>query len=295
MSRAANSVLLSRGAGLLCLFKPRFTKILACTIFCLLEVSFGFAAIEQTSTAFRDTPPAKRGLVVESVAKKLDAGVAGVRPGDVLLGWKGKKTSGEFGSPFDLPYVWYEQASLGPVTLVGARNGRKRTWLLGGDTWGISTRPNFTAALCSVYPKAQDLAVAGKLLEAVNLFRAAAGADRDSSFPWLTAWFLSHAGQTLARAKSWPLVDEAYRQAIQESRDLPPEVRADILRQWADQFASRGDLVNVKKYRQQALLEWQKLGPETVAAADTLLSISEIELRQGDFDSAAADLRQSMT
>ncbi len=256
---------------MLCLFNSRVLKTFPCTILSLLIIPLLLlAAIAQTSTSVNDTS-LKRGLVVESVAKNLDAETAGVKPGDVLLGWKSRVARGNFESPFDLPYVWYEQASRGPVTLEGTRNGRRETWLLGGNTWGISARPNFTATLCSVYQKAQELAAAGKLVEAVNLLRSEVRADRGRNSPWLNAWFLSHAGQVLARAKSWPLVDEAYRQAVQESRDLKPEVRAEIFRQWADQFAFRDDLQNAKKYRQEALLEWQKLGNETVSVADTLL------------------------
>jgi CHAT domain-containing protein len=295
MSRADKSGVLSPGAGLLCLLKRCVLRTLSCTIFSLLLLSLpALAAMAQTSTASNGIPSLKRGLVVEGAAKKLDAEVAGVKPGDVLLGWKSKRGSGNFESPFDLPYVWYEQASLGPVTLVGTRNGRKRIWLLGGDRWGISARPNFPAALFSVYTKAEGMASAGELLEAINLFHAAAVPDDGSNFPWLTAWFLSHAGQVLARAKSWPLVDDAYGRAVQASRPLTPQVRAEIFRQWADQFAARDDLENARKYRQEALLEWQKLGNETVPVADTLVSISEIELRQGDFDGASTALTQSM-
>lgn len=298
MKRADHSALCSHGAGLLCLanYRSCSLKTLLCTILSLFILPLRpLTAVAQTSFSVSGVGPLDRGLVVESVAKRMDAEIAGVKPGDILLGWKSRVASGNFESPFDLHYVWYEQASRGPVTLEGTRNGRRRIWLLGGDTWGISARPNFRTALCSVYEKTQELASAGKLVDAVNLFRAGATADVQDNFPWLTAWFLSHAGQMLSRTKAWPLVDEAYLQAIQESRDLQPQARAEIFRQWADQFASRDDLANAKKYRQDALLEWQKLGPETVAVADTLLSISEIELRQGDFDGAAAGLQQAMT
>jgi CHAT domain-containing protein/Tfp pilus assembly protein PilF len=283
----------SHRAGPLCFCAPhlliRPTTILAALILPLLS----FAAIAQTSRTLHTPPSLNRGLVVESVADGLEAETAGLKSGDVLLGWKTRLGSGRLESPFDMPSLWYEQASRVRVTLEGTRNGRKKAWVLGGDSWGISVRPNFTAPLFSVYQRAQALTLAGKLSEAHNFFRAAANTEQ-RSVSWLSVWFLSHQGELLGGQKAWPLVDGAYRHAVEESGDLRPEVRAEIFRQWSDQFASRDDFENAKKYRQEALHEWLKLGRETVAVADTLLSISEIQLRQRDYDGAAADLSQSM-
>ena len=295
MRRVDKSSCYLRGAGLLCFFNS-FRRTLSCTVFCLvIFIVQPFFAVAQTAIFVEQTSSVKRGLVVESVAKGLDAETAGVKPGDILVGWKGKVGSGNFESPFDLPYIWYEQASRGPVTIEGIRNHRRRAWLLGGNTWGISTRPNFSGNLRSVYERAQALAAADNLDEAVNLFRTAATTGPSGNPPWLPAWFLSRAGQALSRAKAWSLADKAYGDAVKESQALGPEIRAEIFRQWADRFASRDDLTDAKRLRRDALHEWEMLGSDTVAVADTLLSIAEIELREGNFEEAAASLQRSMT
>ena len=292
MEGVAQRGFLSHGAGFPGFYVCHLAmKTLACTILSLF-LSLPKASAAGSTSILPNSVALQRGVVVESVAKGLEADVAGVETGDVLLGWKTRKSRGSLGSPFDMPRLWYEEASQRPITLEGTRGGQRKAWLLGGDSWGISARPNYPEPLFSIYRQAHDLAVTGKLVEALNLFRAATIMEHRNA-PWLTACFLASVGQTLATKKAWPLVDKAYEQAIYESSDLKPEVRAEIFRQWSDQFASRDDFEDATKYRQEALHEWLKLGRETVAVADTLLSISEVELRQGNFDGAEADLNRS--
>jgi len=90
-------------------------------------------------------------LVVEEVTKNSQAERAGVRSGDILLSWKRAGVQEEFGSPFDLATVFFEQASKGPIVISGIRAREQRKWRLSADTWGVSVRPNFSEPLLSMY------------------------------------------------------------------------------------------------------------------------------------------------
>src|SRR5579864_5843466 len=57
------------------------------------------------------------GIIVESVDKNSEAEKAGIQRGDILLDWTRGDRKGPIASPFDLPYLRFEQASRGPVKI----------------------------------------------------------------------------------------------------------------------------------------------------------------------------------
>src|SRR5260370_1096054 len=137
MKRAVGNGLPSGRRGLSFAFSSRLPSCPLRT-FTRLIVSFsGFLqlsllAFGQTSNVvIAPAFPMENGLVVERVAKNMQAEAAGLRPGDILLNGKRGSANGELESPCDLPHIWFEQASRGPVTIEGIRRNRRRTWVLG--------------------------------------------------------------------------------------------------------------------------------------------------------------------
>jgi CHAT domain-containing protein/Tfp pilus assembly protein PilF len=264
-------------------------------IFLFLVQGIGlFACAQRSPSAAVASPLLREGLVVENVSKNSVAQRAGIRPGDLLRSWERARSTGEFDSPYDLAYIFLEQAPRGPLTLSAVRGHERLKWTLGSDAWGISVRPNFEEPLLSIYLQAGEFFKAGRLDEAMERFRAAAALASATDSPWLAAWFLSHAGKLLLGTQRWDLADAAYAEAIGKAADAAPFVRAELFRQRAAAFTAHQDLSSAAKYYGDVLLECRNLGSQTMIEASTLLSLAVIELKRGDYDSAEEHLRRAM-
>jgi CHAT domain-containing protein/Tfp pilus assembly protein PilF len=239
-------------------------------------------------------PPLKQGIVVDWLTKNSQAERAGVRPGDILLSWTRGEASGHFDSPFDLPHVRFEQASRGVVRIEGLRGAAKQSWVLGSDTWGIAGRPNLTDPLSTVYWEGQQLAQERRGEEAADQWRRAAALSEMSSVPWLRSWFLMRVAQVLFSAQKWDASDHAYGEAIEHAGAAGPVVRAELFRQRGSGFDYRDDLANAEKYYLQELLEWQRLGIETMCVSTSLNQIGSVTLLQGDLSKSESYFRQAL-
>jgi hypothetical protein len=148
----------------------------------------------------------KSGIVVEEVAKNSESEKAGLKEGDVLLGWSRGEAKGEIDSPFDLSNIETEQEPRGAVTLEGLRGTEKQSWMIGPDDWGLKTRPSLSDSLLAICSEGRELAAAGKPLEAAQRYEAAANqvvSNQDQALPsWLPAWFLVRAAEVLAQKKT---------------------------------------------------------------------------------------------
>lgn len=236
----------------------------------------------------------QKGLVVEQVAQNTPAQRAGVHPGDILLSWRRASANGEFESPFDLAYIFLEQAPRGPITIVALRGGHRIEWLFRSDAWGISVRPNFTGPLLSLYLQGEELFASGKLTEAKELFRVTAASVREGDPLWLSPWLLSNAGKLLMGARQLHLSDALYQEAIARAAGSGPVIKAELLRQLAAAYEYRQDLVAATKYYQDVLQECRKLGQKTMVESNILLSLAVVELKRGTYDGAEEHLRSAM-
>src|SRR5215468_749598 len=225
-----------------------------------------------------------RGIIVEAVTKNSQAEKAGIQSGDVLLDWSRGDIKGAIDSPFDLPYVRFEQASRGIVTVGGFRGRQRRTWRLGSDVWGIAARPNFSEPVLSMYREGQELVTAGKLIEAADRWRMAATSVQEYGIAWLAPWFLSRAAPVLFDAEQWNRVEKAYQEATETTPGPGAIVKGELFRQWAAAFNYRDDLINAEKYYHEALLEWQKLGTKTMSVSNALLQLADVNLQLGELD-----------
>src|SRR5262249_1629307 len=153
-----------------------------------------------TQTGINPEAPASTvgtGVTVESVTRNSEAERAGIQAGDILLDWGRGDTKGPINSPFDLPYIRFEQASRGSVAVSGVRGKQRRSWRLGSDVGGIASRPNFSEPLLAMYLEGQALLAARKPIEAADRWQMAATTAQQYRIPWLGPWLLSRAGQVL--------------------------------------------------------------------------------------------------
>lgn len=264
------------------------------TSFCVVLLIALSAHGQNSISALERRVQLQKGLVVEQVAQNTPAQKAGVHPGDILLSWKQASAHGEFESPFDLAYVFLEQAPRGPIKVVALRGGHRIEWLFRSDAWGISVRPNFTDPLLSIYLQGEELFASGKHPEATEHFRVAAASMREEDPLWLSPWLLSNAGKLLMGARQWQLSDAVYQEAIARAAGSGPVVRAELLRQQAVAYEHRQDLVTATKYYQEVLQECRKFGRQTMVESNTLLSLAVVELNRGAYEGAEEHLRSAM-
>jgi CHAT domain-containing protein/tetratricopeptide (TPR) repeat protein len=255
------------------------TKFLLLT---LLAIGQTTAGQQQTAAS----PSYKPGAVVEKVTANYAAEKAGLLEGDVLLSWVRGDAKGQIESPFDVSQIEIEQGPRGAVTLEGLCGPEKRTWTFTPGDWGLKTRPNLPPDLLSLYQEGQEQAKAGNLTQAAEHWHTAAGKIDGAAPAWLRLWLLSHAADILAEGRQWKDADAAYQEVIAQCTGAGQELKAQLLRGWADTFRQRADWVNADKYYQQAAEESQKLSATSLTFADTLDRTGYSVTSRGDLTTA---------
>ncbi|MGB8131150.1 MAG: CHAT domain-containing protein [Candidatus Angelobacter sp.] len=250
------------------------------TLSCLVVSLYVHA---QNPTPLARLPALKKGLIIEQVTTNSQAQRAGVRIGDLLLGWKRGSLHGDFQSPFDLAYVFLEQAPRGPITVIALRGGKPLGWQLGSDSWGFSARPNFSDLLLSIYRQSEQRFVSGKLADATDDVRTLAASLPSEAPPWLRPWLLSQLGKKLVALREWNLADEVYQQALGQAAGAGPLVRAELFRQVAYSFEVREDLSHAEEQYQNVLLEADRLGDKTMIESNTHQSLAVLAMKRGEF------------
>lgn len=251
---------------------------------------------EDKMSGDRDTP--RPGVVVEATDKASDGEKAGLQEGDVLLIWVRGSISGRIESPLSLSMIEIEQRPRGAVTIRGLRNGVPRVWVMGPKYWGITARPDFAGALLAVYSEGKELADAGRIAQAAERWRNAAGTVSGQS-PEFEAWLLYRVAQLLAKISRWNESDDAFQQAISRAMAQRSENVAFLLLQWAISFDHRGDQDNAERYYLQAINEGRKWGDENLAANSlTDVGISQTDgtdlVKAEDYLRQALDIREKL-
>ena len=82
---------------------------------------------------------------------------AGMRSGDILIGWQRGESKGEFGGPFELSLIETEQGGRGTVTIRGRRGENTLTWDFAGAPWGIVPAPRLKPEAAATHREGVDL------------------------------------------------------------------------------------------------------------------------------------------
>ncbi len=237
----------------------------------------------------------QKGVVVARLTSKSDAEKVGIRPGDILLHWTRGDASGEINSPFDLPYLRYEQASRGRLRIDGVRRGHHKIWYLGSDVWGIWPRPNFSGLIlhkykvCESLPKTTDSGVA--ILCWQNVETEARGLQTE----WLVPSLLSEAAQRFAINGQWDASDATFQAALDQTKADDHIVRGFLLIQRARILSGQDDVVRASQYFEQAVQEWERAGNTAVAIATPLLELGLTALNAGDYSKAEHSWQRALT
>jgi len=227
------------------------------------------------------------GIVVERIAKNSVGEKAGLKEGDILLRWSRGDSAGQTDSPLDLSEIEVEQSPRGSVTLTGIRGTESKTWLLEEGTWGIDTRANLTGKLLSRHTEAHQAAKSGKIVEAAELWKAAAQDAQAAHLPsWLASWFFLRSADWLANGHKVDQADAGCRQAVELTMPSDPAHATELSRECADIFYQLGGWDQAGKYYQQALTEIRKKGDDTLVAAVILGKMGGVALYRDELAKA---------
>jgi CHAT domain-containing protein/Tfp pilus assembly protein PilF len=282
--------------------RTTFSTMVAWSWATLVGALFMFSAAvsvlgQMTSNAGGAAPcvDMKPGIVVETVAKNSEGEKAGLAEGDVILAWARGDVKSEIRSPFDLTEAEMEQGPRGQVSLQGTRSGAVRTWAMGPGKWGIGVRPPLADPLLKSYAEAEAFAKENKLTEAAQRWQMVAERSEGLKCSWLGSWLLFHGADELARARQWKQSDAFYRQALDRAPQDPTDMRAILLRGWAQAFRARNDWPNALQYGKQALEESRKRGSESLAIAKDLSNLGLFSQFAGDVKAAQDYQQQALT
>ncbi|PYP92265.1 MAG: hypothetical protein DMG65_04785 [Candidatus Angelobacter sp. Gp1-AA117] len=227
-----------------------------------------------------------KGLIIEHLTSHFDAEKAGMKVGDVLLYWTRGEDKGELASPLDFLYLRYAEATRGRLRIDGISGGRKRSWYLGSDVWGIWPRPNFSGLLLGQYQQCQTLPKGIDQKKRMECWQAVAAEARTLPVEWLVPWVLSQAAYQFGINGLQDAMDQSYKNTIEEISSDAHNTRGQLLLQWGRAFSSRDDLAQAGIRFGAAVQEWSQVGADNVAVAEPLLEFGLTALNQGNYETA---------
>ncbi|HLJ85650.1 MAG TPA: CHAT domain-containing protein [Candidatus Angelobacter sp.] len=248
-----------------------------------------FAQASKYSTDPKTVHP--NGVVVEAVTSP-EARETGIRAGDILLRWSRREEHGDIQSPFEWFRVTHEQAPKGKVRVEGLRGRKPQSWLIGADHLGIETRPNLAGTWLSIYQEGRRLSKQGASAQSLDRWRAAAAVARADGIRWLECWLISRIAASLASAGRRDEADAEYKAAFDLSDGA---TRAELLWEQARLLLLRGDELASEVHFARTKEEWEKIDPNGIMVANTLIFMGSAAVKRGDFDKAELNLQQGLS
>jgi CHAT domain-containing protein/tetratricopeptide (TPR) repeat protein len=220
--------------------------------------------------------PSEGGVVVESVVTGFAAQEAGLRPGDVVVGWERaasppanpQPAGGDVRSPFDLAQVEREQAPRGELTLLGEREGGPLRVRIPPGEWRLSVRPAFAAADLDAYVQAKALIVVGRPGDALAAWSTLAAALAASGGHEQAAWLRLESANLAVRERRWEAADEAFAEAARAAEAAADSIVALVVhRARARYFHDRSRWEAAIAAYGQALKADEALAPASLGVA----------------------------
>jgi CHAT domain-containing protein/Flp pilus assembly protein TadD len=212
------------------------------------------------------------GAVLEEVARRGMAEKVGLQPGAILLTWSRADKGGKIESPFDLEALEIEEGPLG-ISLQGIQNGETKSWLLGAALWYVASRPDFAPDVLGEYQKSDALLKNAKPSAAVQLWHELGTKLGQEGNPRAGLWMLYHGAKALTEARDWKEADKLFAEVLGQAVGETPILKAQLLNAWSDSFSARDDVTNALKYAQLALVENQKVNPNSRTTAKNLSAV----------------------
>ncbi len=234
----------------------------------------------------------ERQAVVDAVSKGWAADRAGIRAGDVLLAWKRGRAGGPVATPLDLSDVEALQAPLGPVTLLGTRDGKKREWTLPPGRWCLWPRPSLPAGLLALFRAGQRRIASGDFDGGIESWRTAVKIAVSTNEPVRAAWLQARLGRELAAKGRWSEGEEHLRLATQRLGVRRREVAIQLLVEWLRRKDGLpGDLIDLADHLLQDELGRKQSGSLSLAA--TLFHLAEIRYLKFELASSQSLFKQA--
>lgn len=250
-------------------------------------------------------PEARRGLVVLAVRPDHAAAKAGLRVGDVLLGWRRpanppanpSPAEGSFEVPGDIEEIYTEEAPRGPVTLVGRRQDVPLEVTLPPGRWGLEGRPELTGDdLESFLAGRRALATADGASAITGLLEWRRLADRwRDTDPGRAFWLYVAIGTEATNHRTWEpgvaALAEARRLAESFARpwwEAQAATEVGLLKEKASEFPAAREAFG------RALESRRRTGGEDLRTARSLQDVSRVAWWQDRLDEAEAIGREAL-
>jgi CHAT domain-containing protein/Flp pilus assembly protein TadD len=232
------------------------------------------------------TPAPPEGILVEKVVPGYEAAKAGIRPGDILVGWERAPNPpadpsgarGRFRSPFDVLEVITEQAPRSRTMSVDLeRDGRRMSAPIGQFSWRLDTRPLLADAWLSRHEEGRRAFEQGDREKGATTWRALAAdlaaANRHLEAAWLW-WFLAtrdnEARQTDAAIAS---CDAALVEARAAGRR---DVEAQLWSYKVEYLRSASRDKEAAAAAREALAIRESMAPESLSVARCLYELASV-------------------
>ena len=246
-------------------------------------------------------------VIIERVKEESAAARAGLKPGDVLVGWKRTgpnparrhvPSRGTFTSPFDALDFRVEQVPRGGASLLVKSRGAVVREIPMDSTWGWRAhmlRPSLSSTELTTYRAAieaeeEDPARAAELYHQLGSARGASGDH-------LTAcWLLYRAAHALNHGEKLDPALAVFDEAIVEAKKAGrPAIEA---RLWCDkeviEHQGKGDQVRAVADYRQALAIKERYFPGSLKLAETLQELGRLLYDGGDPTSADPLLKRAL-
>jgi CHAT domain-containing protein/Tfp pilus assembly protein PilF len=238
-------------------------------------------------------------VIVEEVQDGFAAHGAGLKPGDVLIGWERaasppaspEPARGAFASPSDIPRVEEEQAPRGPLQVSVLRDAVQLLLKMPPGEWRLAVRPRMGGADLETYERARALVAADQHERGLALWGELARAWKGAGDARQASWLFLKVARAAVEKERWDAADAAFAEAEQ---GLPPADLVLIADLRGPCLEDRGEWDGAVALYREALEAQRKLAPESLGEARMLYLLGRMALRRGDLAAAEDHLRRAL-
>jgi CHAT domain-containing protein len=232
------------------------------------------------------------GVVVEEVEAGREGDKAGLKVGDVILGWARGDANGKIESPFDYLWVEIEQRPRGPIELSGLQDKKAKSWHLEKGEWGLTIRPNFIGRLLQIYKKSWAMVVADKPVAGAKFWEQ--NHEQLPPVSWMPAWSQFYIAQLFRWGLDGKSSNRAYSQAVKLAHNLNSVAESRILNSWGGLFCNRGANENAEKHFRESVDTLEPDGKDTLLEAYYLSDLGGALAGESKWDEAVAVLLRAL-
>jgi len=240
------------------------------------------------------------GVALEEVGKGSALESAGLRSGDLLLGWErlpeppanSQAGAGEIRTVFDWAWVAAEQAPRGTVRLRGERDGVPVLFSVPRGVWDARVRPRMAADLLALYTEGRQRAEAGDVEAGAALWGELVQRAEPQDVPGLKPWLLLQAGEAWSKARQGGKERSALQAALAEAHDA--QARVALWEALGESFQYANEMARAEAGFRSALEIGEATGGDSLRVAGTLSRLSNVVRLQGRLDAAAQLAERSL-